>query len=84
MCISFPKESLNLLLSRIRLIKIGYVVISKKEKQSFYGSDESYLDYCKITFEKRNRDLLLEEVLEKIKKLNFENLKEIKKKLERS
>lgn len=83
LCISFPKESLNLLLSRLRTRNISYIVLNKNSRETFIGNAINYINDCKEATKVRERELLLEELLLEIKKLNFDKLKEIKKQIER-
>jgi len=42
-CISFLKESLNLLLSRLRTRDISCIVLNKNNKEIYLGKDISYI-----------------------------------------
>ena len=83
LCISFPRESLNLLLSRLRTRNIGYIVLNKNSKEIYLWKDICYIKEYKESSKIRERELLLEEILIKIKKLDYNKLKEINNSIER-
>ena len=83
LCISFPKESLNLLLSRLRTRNIGYIVLNKNSKEIYLGKDVSYIKEYNESSKVRERELILEEILIKIKKLDYDKIKEINNSIER-
>ena len=77
------KKSLNLLLSRLRTRDISYIVLNKNSKEIYLGKDICYIKEYNESSKIRERELLLEEILIKIKKLDYDKLKEINNSIER-
>lgn len=83
LCISFPKESLNLLLSRLIIKDISYIVLNKNNKEIYIEKDTNYIKEYNDASKIREGELLLEEMFIKIKKLDYDKLKEINDWIER-
>lgn len=80
MCVSFTDKSLDLVLSRLRNMKCGYVVKNKIDIIRFLGY--SYNELLYEVKKVNERELLLLNINENIDKLNTNNLKELLKYIE--
>ena len=83
LCTSFLKESLNLILSRLRTLNISYTVIHKNNKEEYIGKDINYIKFYNKAYSLREREILIEKILYKLKLLDLSKLKEIENMIER-
>ena len=83
LCISFPNESLNLILSRLRTMNISYIVIHKNTKEEYIGKDINYIKFYDKASSLREREILIEKILYKLKLLDLYKLKDIENMIER-
>ena len=83
LCTSFPKESLNLILSRLRTMNISYIVIHKNTKEEYIGKDINYIKFYDKASSLREREILIEKILYKLKLLDLYKLKDIENMIER-
>lgn len=83
MCTSFTDKSIDLVLSRLRSMNVGYIVKTSKELTKFIGRVVSYKELLDKANKENEKAMLLINISEFINKLEDIKLKELLKYLER-
>lgn len=83
MCTSFTDKSIDLILSRLRSLNVGYVVKTNKEVTRYVGKIDSYKELLNKANNENKRAMLLININEFISRLEDIKLKELLKYLER-
>ena len=84
LCVSFTDKSLNSVLYRIRLKTICYIVLDKTIKQEYIGILSSYEKVYEEASLMVNKDVIIDNILDKLKILSLEELEKVKKFIERN
>lgn len=77
-------KSLNSVLYRIRLKTICYIVLDKTIKQEYIGILSSYEKVYEEASLMVNKDVIIDNILDKLKILSLEELEKVKKFVERN
>ena len=84
LCVSFTDKSLNSVLYRIRLKTICYIVLDKTIKQEYIGILSSYEKVYEEASLMVNKDVIIDNILDKLRILSLEELEKVKKFIERN
>ena len=83
LCVSFTDKSLYIVLTRLRVRNINYIVINKEKIEKYIGNINDYDKNLKEASLVKERELLINKLIEKIKNEETYKLKEMLKIIER-
>lgn len=83
LCVSFTDKSLYIVLTRLRVRNINYIVINKEKIEKYIGNINEYDKNLKEASLVKERELLINKLIEKIKNEETYKLKEMLKIIER-
>lgn len=83
LCVSFTDKSLYVILTRLRVRNINYIVINKDKIERYLSDINDYGIVLKEASLLKEKELLINKLIEKVKKLEISKIKEILEILER-
>lgn len=83
LCVSFTDKSLYVILTRLRVRNINYIVINKNNVEKYIGNVNDYDIILKEASLVKEKDVLINKLIEKVKNLEISKIKEILEILER-